>query len=146
MVDTLAGDAKPQGVIEVAPKMTEEWFDDSQIVVYTMGTSERLYFDVILERVTTNMRNWPKDRPYLAIYELAQTNIMITPHVREGFHSLMNEFPDLTGRFAAVLPGTGASHAIRLFLMARTKQGARERKIFHNREKALEWLREALKA
>jgi hypothetical protein len=45
-----------------------------------------------------------------------------------------------------VVSGGPASHAIRLFMMARTKRGGRQKKYFATRSEALEWLKEPFSA
>lgn len=127
-------------VQEIAPGITMEWLHNDQIIAYTMGTSDSGYVDDLVKVVHQNMENWPADRPYLAIYEITNNDMFLTPHVRTRLKDALTSFPDLHGRYAAVLPGGGTSHAIRLFLMTTHRQGVREHKIFRDRETALTWL------
>ena len=131
------------GKTEIVPGMSLEWLENGKIVAYTMGKNDNESVDKLFEVVLRVMDQWSLDEPYLAIYEVADKQIMFTGYLRQRLAELNDRRPELKGRSAGVLDSGPTTHAIRLFMMARQKKGGRAKKYFTNRAAAVAWLKEA---
>src|SRR5688572_16042493 len=96
-LDTLA----QRGKEEIAPGMMVEWFEQNQIVAYTLNDTNPEGVEKLFARAFEIMGGWPEDRPYLAVYQVGSSQIIITPLVRKHLAELNAYRPDLKGRSAA---------------------------------------------
>ncbi len=128
----------------LTPGVTCEWLDDRQIVVYTIATVARTAIDVLLERMKAVLRDWPTDRPYLALYTLGTSSPSQpggpTPYIRERFREVPQMRPEIEAHIAIISTRSFQGQLVRLYTQARGNAA----RIFFSREEGLAWLREFL--
>jgi hypothetical protein len=122
-----------------------ERLHEGRIVVFTIkGASTRPVVDKWFDVVAGVVTSWPAEKPYLALHDLTDKRVTLTPYAR----GRVREFDDLVrrlhGRIAIALPNTFMGHMIRLFLATVRWQQALPTEGFLSKEAALRWLEKAL--
>ncbi len=121
----------------IAPGITCEWLDDRQIVVFTVATVARASLDMLLGRIHQIVTEWPVDRPYLALYHIADSTNGPTPYIRERFREIPRWNPRLDAHVALITAQNFQGKLVQLY--ARTRGNAV--RIFFCREAGIAWLR-----
>ncbi len=122
---------------DIAPGITGEWLDNSQIVVYGLATVARPSLDALLNRIRTNLEQWPVERPYLGLYHITDPTNGPTPYLRARFKDIPSWRPDLEPHIALVIHRNFQGQLVQLFAR---RQGNAVR-FFFSREEGLAWLR-----
>jgi hypothetical protein len=125
---------------QLVPGLIQYWLMDRQIVVYKASAVSRLAVDTWVASVKEVMRNWPADRPYLALHEFTDKHIMLTPYARKRAEELSREPLHVPGYAAIILPQSFAAQLIRLFLRAQRFRGV-ENQAFFSVDGGLAWLK-----
>ncbi len=127
----------PEPAETIAPGITREWIANNQIVVFTMATVARSSIDALLNHVKQLMIEWPADRPYLALYHVADTTNGPTPYIRERFRDVQTWRPDLKAHIALVATRNFQGKLIQIY--ARTRGAVVQ--MFFSRDEGLAWLK-----
>jgi hypothetical protein len=128
---------------EITPRVTREWLDNRQLVVYTIQSLTREATDAWVEAALELFRQWPANKPILIVYDFAQSGgVALTPYIRKRAEELSVIRPDVRGRVAVILPRSVGTQAARIFILAKLKK-SRLRRIFFTREEGLAWVRQS---
>ncbi len=125
--------------------VTVEWLHDKQMVIFSVrAEATRAVVDEWFNAVAGVVKSWPPDKVYLAMQNVGDRRVGLTPYAR----SRVREFDDLVkhlhGRIAIVLPNTFAGHMIRLFLTTMRWQQKLPTEGFVSYKEGLAWLEKAL--
>ncbi len=137
----------------------EEWFYDNRIVAYTLEYATVATLENWTMKAFDEIRNWPKNQPYLALHDLSQPgvgllymtatkydiyNIAITPGGKQRVEEIVEHYPEWRLALAVVVSTSLSGQLAKLnmtfkqdVLGQRTKA-----KAFFGRESALTWLQQ----
>lgn len=126
--------------------VTRQYLDGRSIVVIKSSTPSRASTDVWANLVLDTIRDWPHDRPYLAVYDTSESGI--TPYSRHKSNEVADaSIPLLDGlpaAYAVVLPRNVIGQIIKLFAERSLSQTYPmwPASAFTSLDDALNWLRE----
>lgn len=126
---------------------TQEFFEDKQIIKYTIANESRAEIEAWAEMVIETGRTWDKDKPYCVIEDFRAIKVL-TPGIR-GFVEKVNDYYrslELTSANIAVLiqQNTMGSFTGRVFVERELYDHYFNRKVFTREEDAIAWLKEFL--
>lgn len=130
---------------EIIPGITRQLLDDDTIALIISADAERHKVDVWAQTVIDLMTNWPKDRPYIAVYDVSQS--AITPYTRKKSEEVAQVgakvLKDHPVGYALVLPSSVLGNIMRVFVqrdIAR-RYPMWEVGVFTKRDDAVAWAR-----
>lgn len=128
---------------QIHKSVVREWLHDRQIVIYTVQDTARETVDAWADAILELMQRWPKNKPYLAIYDVSNV-IALTPYARKRTEAIAKIAAtlDLDGHYAVVLKNNIFSLILKLFIQRdlSSQNHTFERQVFMSREQAIEWL------
>ena len=139
----------PDETIELSPDVTLEWFFGHTIVAYTPRSASRRATDIMVDKALEIVRSQKADQPYFAMYD-ASNILTLTPYARKRVQEITTTLGELNkkGATTVVLGNSVVSNIIRLYVerdLRRTRTNI-NRSVQQDRQKALQWLYEELKA
>lgn len=136
--DPLENTPEPE---QIAPRVTLQWLDNKQLVVYMVQSLTREATDAWVENALELFRQWPANKRILIVYDFTLCGgVALTPYIRKRAEELAIIRPEISGRVAVILPRSVGTQAARLFVLAKLKK-SRVRRIFFTREEGLAWVR-----
>ncbi len=131
-------------VVEEAP-VSVEWLHDRQIVIFTLkAVTTRAVVDQWFDCVAGVVKSWPADKVYLAMQNVSDKRVTLTPYARVRIREFDELVKHLHGRIAIVLPNTFTGHLIRIFLTTMRWQKKLPTEGFLSFRDGLAWLEKAL--
>lgn len=135
---------RPERVEQVHPNILCELFNDGRLIVYKVSEMSREVLDAWSTIVDRVQATWPKDRGYLALYDLSVERVAL-PYLTlagEHFFGLGRPVPaGIYGRIALVFSVNASGHLGVDFVSRLTyAQTGFEGRVFVEREAALRWL------
>jgi hypothetical protein len=142
----------------IIPGLNVEILENGTIVTYTLSSAQTTTVSAWSDLAITNLKQWPKDRPYLALHDLSSPGVGllyltavefdpfnpgVTPGGRRAFQDLIVANPDWPVVLALVVSSSMSGRLTRLRIsevvggMSRITSRA-----FFKREVALEWLKQ----
>jgi hypothetical protein len=79
---------RSSGVEELRPGLMREWLHDEQIVVYTITQASLPAIHAWSEAINNTLKQWPADRPYLAVYDLSRTSLTYVASLVKDIYSV----------------------------------------------------------
>ncbi len=135
---------RPERVEQVHPNILCELFNDGSLIVYKVSAMSREILEAWAEIVARVQASWPKDRVYLALYDLSVERVAL-PYLTlagEHFFGLGQPVPaGVYGRIALVFSLNASGHLGYDFVSRLTlAQTGFEGRVFVEREAAMRWL------
>ncbi|MCI0712166.1 MAG: hypothetical protein L0154_18570 [Chloroflexi bacterium] len=134
---------------ELFPSLTDkvemEWLGNGGIVLFAFADLSDETTEEWFEIATNAFANWPPLQPICMLLDFSRLNAII---IRSGFRQraqdLSRQQSSKRARVAVVLPQDQALHLgpVRLLLRSLYNSSTVERKIFFNRQEAINWLAE----
>src|SRR5579859_5485934 len=129
----------------VSTLATLSWLRDDRIVVFTVnGPTTRPAVDRWFDLVAGVVKSWPPEKPYLALHDLSNKQVALTPYARSRAMEFDPLVRHLHGRIAIVLPNTFMNQLFRLFLRTLGWQRKLPTEAFTAFDAALRWLESGL--
>jgi hypothetical protein len=72
----------------VTPSLQVGWICEGQIIVFVPSDSARATIDAWLDSVISHQREWPSDKPLVALQDLSNPRIAVTPYARQRIKEL----------------------------------------------------------
>lgn len=146
----------PTKVEKPYPGITQEWYNDGDIVLYKITGVTQDVVDNWAQLVLDTLKDWPKDKPYLAIHDLSQPgvslqyaamvnfdmmNIGITMGGRMMAEEIFDQHTQFTAKVAVNfnLSLSGQTNRTLMSFLNRDHPSI-QYKTFYNRTKCLRWL------
>lgn len=132
---------------EIALGVIREWLDDRQIVKYVIEpTATQAVLQQWSQAASTVLEEWDVNRPYLALYDVHDRDIVMTAFFQQAATKIAIVMPAVPGRIAVVIPPGPIGFVTRLIInhLHVAKPTVREIQTFQDMEDALTWLREML--
>jgi hypothetical protein len=136
--------------------LTVDWYLGSELVCYKLTAVSEDIVSKWAELVQSTLKDWPKDKPYLAIHDLSQAGVSLQYAALVNFDMLnlgitmggrilaeerFNENPEWTGRLAVNFNLTLSGQTNRTLLSYLNQEHPRIKyKSFYNRTKCILWL------
>jgi len=121
--------------------VTLSWLRDGRIAVFKItGPATRSTVDQWFETVSSVVKSWPPDKLYLAMQDLSDKEVSLTPYASKRAREFEPLVKHLRGRVALVLPNTFANQIFRLFLRTLSWQQSMPTEAFVTYDAALRWL------
>jgi hypothetical protein len=138
-------DASARTAMNMKPNVSVDWLHGGKIVVFTVNAmTTRTVVDEWFDLVAGVVRSWPPDKPYLAMQNVSDKRVNLTPYARSRVREFDNLLTHLQGRIAIVLPNTFTGHLIRLFLTTMRWQKKLPTEGFLSYQDGLNWLEKGL--
>ncbi|HLA45108.1 MAG TPA: FHA domain-containing protein, partial [Aggregatilineales bacterium] len=133
-----------KGIQPVAIGVSFEWVSGGQIAVFSVKTISRQPIDLWLRWLETLLQDRKSDQPYLVLYDFSDPRFYLTSYIRGRMRGVLEGFPTLRGREAAVVSHGFLADIVRTYMRRdlRTVSEEVQRSIFYDRDTALEWLQE----
>lgn len=119
---------------------TVEWLEDRRMVVYHTPNASRLALQSLFDRGEAVIREWPSDRPYLAVLDLSSEEVGATPYARERGRGLMSLRPDLTMITSMLMRRSVQAQFFQLIVRFSQRRN-RVLAVHFAREEAIDWLK-----
>ena len=114
------------------------WLEDGRIAVFRITDSTRVDIDAAKQIMTRTIEEWDETRPYTAIYDLTNPNLIVSPYTQKMMKEVRLIRPTLSGYVAVVVPRGLITSILKLFI--RTTRGTRQISLFFTLEQAVDWL------
>lgn len=112
-----------------------------RIIVYAV--SGPLVMQEVAETWFVNVKRilttWSPQLPYLAIHDLTNANVTITPYIVSSIRDLYNLRPELTQRIGIVVPRTLTAQLLKVLVRNRDRD-TMQTQFFNTRDKAVSWM------
>lgn len=138
------------------PGLNVELLENDAIVSYTLSSAQSSTIAAWSDLAVAKLRDWPKDRPYLALHDLSHPgvgllyltavefdpfNVGVTPGGRRALHDLMAEKPNWQIVLALVVSTSLSGRLTRLRMADIISDLPKiTSRTFFKRSAALEWL------
>lgn len=144
MLSECIPDRHNTGIHDLGKGVSLEWVDKGKILMLTLPNINRATIDCYIETCIEIARCWPAEERVRVLHDVSHKDIALTPYLRQGLEkaqAVLVEL-DLQG-VSAVVTQRGFIKSIMIQLgKALYKQAPNiETHYFHNRDKALAWLR-----
>lgn len=128
----------------LAGGLHQEWADDGRIVILTVNDTSMETLDTWAKTVQNTILAWPSDQPYLLVHDYSQVDLLLSTYIRRKSEELAQLRPELKGKVAIIFKKSVMAHLAQVALNTLWNKGyqARQRKVFFQREEALQWLME----
>lgn len=131
---------------EVGPGVYRCWLEDAQILMLRVTNTSRTSVDAYIAASIQAVEQWPQDKPYFALKELAP-ELTVTPYLYRRTYEVgyLVQERRLRGRTTLVASNRAAHHIIEMIIRADSAETPHMlRRSFTNRHAALTWLKEGL--
>jgi len=126
---------------EILPGLVREWYDGEGVLILTLSAMSKTIADAWAAELRAIFTSQTADRPIHYIHDTSQLGISaFTPTIRKRVEDAIRQLSDRRGKTAIVLNQPVVAEFIGVFLRLQ-RQGQRQRRIFPNRDRALEWVR-----
>ncbi len=135
----------PTSASDAQANVWVERLRDGQIVVFRVrAATTRAVVDEWFDHVADVVKNWPAEKVYLAMQDVSDRRVALTPYARGRVREFDDLVKHLHGRIAIVLPNTFMGHLIRIFLTTMRWQKKLPTEGFLSFQDALNWLEKGL--
>lgn len=137
--------------------LTMDWYLGNEVVVYKLTAVSDDIVNKWAELIQSTLKDWPKDKPYLAVHDMSQAgvslqfaalvnfdmmNLGITMGGRMLAEELFNQHPNWFGRIATNFNLSLSGQTNRTLMSYLNQEHPRIKyKSFYNRTKCILWLR-----
>jgi len=141
-------DANNPNTQQVLPGVAFKWLEGNRIIVCRLRDNKRLAVDVFNLTFASILRDRNKELPFMVMFDLSKLDLGLTGYFKDKFTQLMTDNPNMKGRAAWVVREDHFSRSTELFVTRSLTEYNAEfvRRVFHEQEPALDWLKEGLKA
>ncbi|MCL4249015.1 MAG: hypothetical protein KJ065_12790 [Anaerolineae bacterium] len=138
--------------------ITRDWAFDGRIVIYELTAATVATITEWSELAVNTLRDWPKDRPYLALHDISHPgvgllymiaaqdsvlNIGVSPGAEKLIQEITNANPDWKLALALVVSNSLSGSVAKLKMFQKISPEDRvQSKIFFSRSSALGWLKD----
>lgn len=152
---------QPDDTQEVAQGITCEWYFNRSLVAYRVTEVSQPSIQAWADFVVKTMRDWDKDKPYLALHDLSQPGVSLQFATLVGFDTMNLGITNMGREQAEEIVDSSAAFYVRVAMnfnlsvsghmnkvLADNRQRSHpfiEYRTFYNREKAIDWLVKLLK-
>ncbi|MBL8130776.1 MAG: hypothetical protein JNL42_02875, partial [Anaerolineae bacterium] len=116
------------------------WLGSGQILTYTFQDGSREIADIWFEDVKSEIASWNAERRWLMLIDIRMGGRIISSAAFMRGRQLSHLRPELPGKTAIVVASSVAAHLTNGILRSLSTETRRQRRVFDNQERAVEWL------
>ena len=131
---------------ELAPNVTREFLSDGHVVVFALGSASREDVDTYAYYLTATADDYPVDAPFCLVQDFSELPTL-TPYVRQKILEVVNHFQQkfpVVNVAVIVAPSIYGRITSNFVLHDLDSPPQGERRILHDRAKAITWLESLL--
>lgn len=127
---------------EIGAGLEISWVHDGKILQFAVSELTHDTLNTGAEILRDSIEQWPIERPYLLMLDTSRG--VLTPYGKTKMVELGNLRPELKGRVAVIVAPSAWGHMTSFFVNRVMPKHTRERRVFFNRDVAMQWLEELL--